>query len=88
MINAQEEDVQRRFASLELRVSTLEVGLRDNTIELRANTETTNSIKADTAQLVMMFKASKIGAEIVKWCATVGGAAIVAYAALRGITKR
>ena len=81
MNDAQEADVEQRFESLERRVSTLEA-------DLKANTETTNSIKADTAQLVMMFKASKMGAEIIKWCATVGGGAIVAYAALRGIIGR
>ena len=73
-----EAEMEQRIERLELRMTAVEMGLK-------ANTETTNSIKLDTAQLVLLFKASKLGAEIIKWCATIGGGAIVAYAAFKGI---
>ena len=73
-------ELQRRIAAVEQRVTAVEE-------DLKQNTATTNSIKADTEQLVLMLRASKLGAEIVKWCATVGGGTIVAYAAIRGLIR-
>ena len=51
------------------------------------NTELTNSIKDDTRQIVAFFKASQLGATIIKWLAGIGASCIVAYAAWKGITK-
>ena len=72
------DDVESRLGSLERRVELMEG-------QLKQNTEVTNQIKSDTAQLLTLFKASQLGAAIVKWCATVGGGAIVAYAAFKGV---
>ncbi len=81
----EESAVERRIADIERRTFALERSMSELTEKLEQNTETTNSIKRDTAQIVALFKASQLGASIVKWCATVGGGAIIAYAAFKGV---
>ena len=79
--------VERRIGDIERRTLALEHGMQDLHEKLNVNTETTNAIKRDTSQIVALFKASQLGASIVKWCATVGGGAIVAYAAFKGLMR-
>lgn len=74
------DKMEDRIEKLEDRMSKVETGLL-------ANTETTNAIKADTAQLLLLLKASKLGATIIQWLATVGGGLIVAWAAWKGIGR-
>ena len=78
--------MEERLAAIERRQDALEHRLENLSEQINENTKTTNSIKSDTSQMVTLFKASQLGASIVKWCATVGGGAIVAYAALKGLT--
>lgn len=73
--------LERRHEELATRLDALEKTLEENT-------KTTNAIKSDTGQIVALFKASLLGASIVKWLATVGGAFIVGYAAYKGLTAR
>ncbi len=87
-----ETSVKARGTALEERMYALErkhgeLAERLDVLEmtLKSNTETTNAIKTDTSQIVTLFRASQLGATIVKWCATVGGGAIVAYAAIKGL---
>ena len=80
-----ETDVERRIAEIERRTGLLEKGMDDLREKIAENTDTTNAIKRDTSQIVTLFKASQLGASIVKWLATVGGGAIVAYAAFKGV---
>ena len=70
--------MEDRIRGLENRVQALEEGLE-------ANTKTTNAIKRDTEQVLLILKASKLGAGIIQWLATVGGGVIVAWAAFKGI---
>ena len=74
------------MAAVERRQDALESRLRELDEKIDENTETTNSIKADTAQIVALFKASQLGASIIKWLAGVGSAAIIGYAAYKGVT--
>ncbi len=80
-----ETDVERRISEIERRTGILEKGMDDLREQIAENTDTTNAIKRDTSQIVTLFKASQLGASIVKWLATVGGGAIVAYAAFKGV---
>ena len=80
-----EYDMERRIAAVEARQAMLEKRMDDFASKLDENSATTQSIKEDTSQMVALFKASMLGASILKWCATVGGGAIVAYAALKGL---
>jgi hypothetical protein len=77
--------VEDRVAALESNHAALERRIGELDKKVDANTEITNSIKADTSQIVALFKASQLGATVVKWCATVGGGLIVAYAAVKGL---
>jgi hypothetical protein len=83
-----ETPMEQRIAAVERRASVLEKRMDDFADEIRKNTETTNSIKQDTSQIIAFFKASQLGASIVKWCATVGGGLIIAYASYKGMTGR
>lgn len=78
-------DTLQRLDAVERRTQALEERMDFFADEMRKNTETTNSIKSDTTQMVTLFKASLLGASLVKWLATVGGGLIVAYAALKGL---
>ena len=73
------QENQNRMNAIEQRMESFGKKLDDNTL-------TTNSIKDDTGKIVALFKASQIGAQLIRWCATVGGGAIVAYAAIKGLT--
>lgn len=77
--------MERRISEIERRTGILEKGMDDLREQIAENTDTTNAIKRDTSQIVTLFKASQLGASIVKWLATVGGGAIVAYAAFKGV---
>lgn len=78
--------MEARLTAVERRADALDVRMAEFAEEIRKNTETTNSIKKDTSQIVALFKASEIGARIIKWCAGVGSALIIGYAALKGLT--
>jgi hypothetical protein len=79
------DPVEERVAALERRQTELENRMNDFGEKLAHNTETTQAIKADTAQLILLFKASQIGAIIIKWCTAVGSAVIIGYAAIKGL---
>lgn len=80
--------IERRIAAIERRQQELDARLLELHQQIEENTKTTNAIKADTAQIVAFFKASTLGAAIIKWMATVGGSAIIAYAAFKGLSGR
>ena len=80
-----EYDMEQRIAAIEARQAMLERRMGDLATKLDENSATTQSIKEDTSQMVALFRASMLGASIIKWAATVGGGAIVAYAALKGL---
>lgn len=71
---------QPRLADLERRVGALEQGLT-------LNTSVTNSVKKDTAELLTLFHASKLGVAFIKWFATVGVPIATLFAALKGWIK-
>lgn len=79
------QQMESRIIALEKNQARLDERLNALDQKIAENTETTNSIKADTSQMIALFKASQLGASLVKWCATVGGGAIVAYAAIKGL---
>lgn len=79
--------MEDRLAAVERRAHVLETRMDDFAEEIKRNTETTNSIKADTSQIVALFKASQLGASIIKWCAGVGSAIIIGYAAFKGVGR-
>jgi hypothetical protein len=81
-----DDPIDQRISAVEHRQDALERRLDAFEKVMEENTRTTNAIKQDTAQIVILFRASQLGATILKWCATVGGGAIVAYAAIRGLT--
>lgn len=81
-----ETQMEARLFAVERRAEALERRMDELVSEIRQNTETTNAIKDDTNQMLMLFKASQMGASVVKWLATVGGALIVAWAAFKGLT--
>lgn len=82
------DSMEARILVLEQNHLKLESRLTELDKKIAENTDTTNSIKQDTSQIVALFKASQLGATVVKWCATVGGGLIVAYAAVKGLTAR
>ena len=77
--------MERRIAAIEARQALLERRMDDLSTKLDENSAVTQSIKEDTSQMINLFKASLLGASILKWAATVGGGMIVAYAALKGL---
>lgn len=81
------DPIDDRLAAVERRQDALEHRLDAFEDTMLENTETTNSIKRDTAQIVMLFKASQFGAMMVKWMALVGSAIVVGYASYKGLTK-
>ncbi len=81
------EAMEARILALEQNHAKLESRLTELDKKIAENTETTNSIKADTSRIVALFQASQIGATLVKWGATVGASLIVGYAAFRGLVK-
>jgi hypothetical protein len=83
-----ESSMESRISALENNHRQLEVRLTELDKKVADNTEITNSIKDDTSQIVALFKASKLGATIIQWLATVGGGLIIAYAAYKGLTAR
>ena len=83
-----ETEVEKRVSALERNHEALEKRLLELDSKVADNTKITNSIKEDTGQIVSLFKASQLGATIVKWCATVGGGIIIAYAAIKGLSGR
>ena len=83
-----ETEVEKRVSALERNHEALEKRLLELDSKVADNTKITNSIKEDTSQIVSLFKASQLGATIVKWCATVGGGIIIAYAAVKGLSGR
>ena len=70
--------VDRRIGALENRMDSLTAGLSENTAM-------TQAIRADTMELLQIFRASKFGAAIVKWGAGIGASIIVGYAAFKGL---
>ena len=80
------QESDRRHLENRDRMDAIEKQVEEFGKNLAANTATTNAIKRDTEQIVTLFRASQLGATIVKWCATVGGGAVVAYAAFKGLT--
>ena len=80
-------NLEERLTAVERRTEALAQRMDNFAEALQQNTETTNAIKADTGQMVTLFKASLLGASLVKWLATVGGGLIVAYAALKGLAS-
>lgn len=69
-------DLDTRIAGVERRVGTLESMVRDNTGVI-------GSIKGDTEELLAILHASRFGASLVKWVATVGAAIVAAWTAVR-----
>lgn len=82
------QESDRRHTENQNRMDAIERRMDDFGKVLDDNTKMTKAIKDDTGQIVGLFKASQLGASIVKWCATVGGGAIVAYAAIKGLTLK
>lgn len=80
------DPMEQRIAAIERRQAELEQRMDDFGEEIKKNTATTNEIKADTGQMLTLFKASKLGADLVKWLASVGGGLIIAYAAFKGMS--
>lgn len=78
-------DVHERLSAVERKAEELAQRMDTFADALSKNTKTTNAIKEDTGQMVALFKASLLGAGIIKWLAVVGGGLIVAYAALKGL---
>ena len=78
--------MEQRLAAIERRQAELEQRMEDFAHRLAENTATTQAIKADTGQLVLAFKASQLGASIIKWLTGVGSAVIIGYAAIKGLT--
>lgn len=78
--------MEERIAAVEKRQAALEKRMDEFATALDQNTKTTNAIKADTGQIVALFKASELGAGVIKWFAYVGSAIIVGYAAFKGLT--
>jgi hypothetical protein len=79
------EALERRLTAVELKADALARRMDQFSAEMKENTDTTNEIKADTTQMIALFRASLLGANIIKWLATVGGGVIVAYAAIKGL---
>ena len=80
------QHLEERQDRLETRMNDIAKSLESSIKKIEENTDTTNAIKKDTSQIVALFKASQLGASLIKWCASVGGGLILAYAALKGIT--
>lgn len=80
------DPVEERIAVLERRQAALEARMDEFAKALSQNNETTNAIKADTEKIVALFKASMMGATIIKWLAGVGSAIIVGVAAFKGLS--
>ena len=80
--------MERRVAAIEQRQAELERRMEEFARRLAENTATTQAIKADTGQLVVAFRASQLGASIIKWLAGVGSAIIIGYAAIKGLSGR
>jgi hypothetical protein len=79
--------MEQRLAAVERRQAELEKRMEDFAHRLAENTATTQSIKSDTSQLVMAFRASQLGASLIKWLAGVGSAVIIGYAAFKGLGR-
>lgn len=74
--------MEERLRALERWREQAETRFHQLTNDLRANTTMTASVKADTAQLVDLFKASKVNLSIIKWAAGVGAAIAAIYGAV------
>lgn len=72
-------DHEERIQRLEGQVSDMRVAMADVTSGLKATTETTQAIKADTAELVSLMKGGKVFGKVVAWTAGLGSAAVALW---------
>jgi hypothetical protein len=61
-----------RLARLEVWREQADIRFHQLNEALDKNTDMTAAVKADTAELVALFKASKVNLSVVKWAAGVG----------------
>lgn len=71
------DDIEKRVLALENRVTAVEQAVL-------ANTALTRDIKADTAELVVILKGSKVFARLLSWAAGITAACAGVYATLKG----
>lgn len=86
-----DEDALHRRAA-EIRVDALEQAVAQITEGLQANSAVTNEIKADTAEMVEMWRAAKGGIKVLgwlgrfaKWFAAIAAAFAAIYAFVQNI---
>jgi hypothetical protein len=77
------EDISMRLARLEVWREQAEVRFSQLNRSLDDNTAMTAAVKADTAELVALFKASKVNLSVVKWASGVGLAILSAWQLIR-----
>lgn len=67
------DDQQARLTAVERRVAEIREQQIEMQAQIRANSEVTNAVKADTSEIVQLIKGANVLARVAKWLAVVIG---------------
>lgn len=74
--SAMTDDERTRLRNVEAAVNAMQVEQASLKAAIAANTEVTNAVKADTAEVVQLLKGGKVFGKVVAWTAGLGAGAV------------